>query len=171
MERAVASLREIAELNTDLVRNCLEGVTADDALRRPIPRGNNLAFIVAHLVDARHFLAKLLGRPLENPLTATLGDVSTIEEVKDLPSLDELRAMWGAISGHLEECLLSAPPETLAAEVDQLFPIADGSVLGAVTFLLQHESYHVGQLGLIRKSLGYEAMSYERAPRAKRDTM
>ena len=167
MERAVASLREIAELNTDLVRNCLEGVAAADALHRPNDRVNSLAFVLTHLVDARYFLAKLLGRPLENPLTATLGNVTTIEEAKNLPPLDELRAAWGAVSGHLEECLVSATPEALAAEVDVSLPISDGSVLGALTFLLQHESYHVGQLGLIRKSLGYEAMSYERAPRAK----
>lgn len=169
MERAVASLREIAELNTDLVRNCLEGVAAADALRRPMDRVNSLAFVLAHLVDARYFLAKLLGRPIENPLSATLGNVTTIEEAKNLPPLEELRAMWVAVSGHLEECLVSATPEALAAEVDVSLPISDGSVLGALTFLLQHESYHVGQLGLIRKSLGYEAMSYERTPRAQRE--
>jgi uncharacterized damage-inducible protein DinB len=38
--------------------------------------------------------------------------------------------------------------------------VSDGSVLGAVAFLAQHESYHMGQLGLLRKALGYPPMSY-----------
>ena len=34
------------------------------------------------------------------------------------------------------------------------------AVLGAVAFLLQHDSYHVGQLALLRKHFGLGAMRY-----------
>lgn len=29
-----------------------------------------------------------------------------------------------------------------------------------LTFLAQHDSYHVGQMALVRKHLGFDAMSY-----------
>jgi uncharacterized damage-inducible protein DinB len=39
-------------------------------------------------------------------------------------------------------------------------PVADPSVLGALTFLLQHESYHVGQLAMLKKHLTGKPMKY-----------
>jgi membrane associated rhomboid family serine protease len=37
-----------------------------------------------------------------------------------------------------------------------------GGILGGLFFLVQHESYHIGQMAILRKGLGYNAMSYER---------
>jgi uncharacterized damage-inducible protein DinB len=34
-------------------------------------------------------------------------------------------------------------------------------VLGALTFLVQHDSYHLGQLSLLRKWAGLPAMRYD----------
>ena len=39
--------------------------------------------------------------------------------------------------------------------------LSDTTFAGAITFLAQHESYHVGQLALLRKGLGLGPMSYE----------
>jgi uncharacterized damage-inducible protein DinB len=47
----------------------------------------------------------------------------------------------------------------------QALPGADGTVLGALAFLAQHESYHVGQVALLRRQLGLPAMSYALRPR------
>jgi uncharacterized damage-inducible protein DinB len=37
---------------------------------------------------------------------------------------------------------------------------AGSAVLGVLTFLAQHDSYHVGQLSLLRRQLGLPAMKY-----------
>lgn len=42
----------------------------------------------------------------------------------------------------------------LAAPAPRALPIADKSVLGALTFLTYHEGYHLGQIALLRKALG-----------------
>ena len=56
-------LREIFRLNTDLLRNALDGMSDSDAAER-IAGSNPAAFLAVHLVDARHFLADLLDAPL-----------------------------------------------------------------------------------------------------------
>ncbi|HEX9723580.1 MAG TPA: hypothetical protein VGC53_04790 [Vicinamibacteria bacterium] len=43
----------------------------------------------------------------------------------------------------------------------QPFPIEDGkSLLGCITFLLEHEAFHIGQIALLRRYLGLGAMKY-----------
>jgi hypothetical protein len=40
------------------------------------------------------------------------------------------------------------------------FPLADGTVLGTLTFLVQYDSCHRGQLSLLPKYCGLPAMRY-----------
>jgi uncharacterized damage-inducible protein DinB len=42
------------------------------------------------------------------------------------------------------------------------FPLGDSTELGLLTFLVQHDSYHIGQMGFLRRQLGKPAMSYAR---------
>jgi len=161
MERPVAAVSEIFSLNTRLLLNCIVGVSDTHAAERVLPGTNSVAFIVAHVVDARYFVAKLLGRPIYNPLEVVLGDVQRMEDVTHLPTLFELRNMWLTVGKHLPDCLESASADLLAAPSPQAFPVGDGSLLGGIAFLAQHESYHIGQLALLRKALGYPPMSYE----------
>ena len=42
------------------------------------------------------------------------------------------------------------------------FPLGDSTELGLLAFLVQHDSYHVGQMGFIRRQLGKPAMAYTR---------
>jgi hypothetical protein len=51
-------------------------------------------------------------------------------------------------------------PDEWDAAVDARFPGVDRTRLGALTFLTQHDSYHIGQLALLRKHAGLAAMSY-----------
>jgi uncharacterized damage-inducible protein DinB len=162
MERDLAPVAEIFALNTDLLINSIDSVSETHGAERVLPGTNSIAFIVAHLVDARFFIAKLLGRAIPNPLEADLGNVQRIEEVTHMPPLSELCAMWIAVSSHVHNCFEEASSELLASDSPQRFPMRDGSVLGGLAFLAQHESYHIGQLSFIRKGLGYPAMSYLR---------
>lgn len=49
-------------------------------------------------------------------------------------------------------------------EIKLLPPLAGPTLLGTIAFLMQHESYHVGQMGLLRKQLGRPATTYARRP-------
>ena len=51
--------------------------------------------------------------------------------------------------------------EAAAAPTAFKFPIPDTSVGGVLTFFTQHDSYHLGQLSMLRKHLVGSAMSYK----------
>ena len=163
MEPRLAPIAEIFALNTDLLSNCLTGVSDAHGAERPLAATNSMAFLVAHLVDARHFALKLLGRPADNPLAPVLGNAAGIEEIDVLPPLSALAAFWEEVSRRLDAAVEAATAPQLAAACDQKFPVRDPSLLGGLAFLAQHDSYHVGQLALLRKGLGYAAMEYTRA--------
>jgi uncharacterized damage-inducible protein DinB len=149
-------------LNADLLLNTLDGLSEEQAGRPAVPEGNTIAFLVAHLTDSRHFLTTLLGHPLPNPLEASLAGARSLADVKTMPALASLRAAWVAVSRHLEAVLASCDRIRLEQPCTQRLPGSDGTLDGAIGFLLQHDSYHLGQIALLRRQHGLPAMSYHR---------
>jgi uncharacterized damage-inducible protein DinB len=165
MDSQVAPLHAILQLNTDLLVNCLDGLSDEEALRRLEGGGNTVAFLAAHLTDTRHFLANRLGHPLANPLSRYLAEASSIEDVVEWPSLAEQREWWRAVSLHLCDVVASRTAEELRRSNVHRFPLGDSTELGLIAFLVQHDSYHIGQLGFLRRQLGKPGMAYTRATR------
>jgi uncharacterized damage-inducible protein DinB len=162
MDARLEPLAALFDLNTDLALNCLDGIDDDAARHQAAPGLNSMTFILAHVTDSRYYLAAWLGQPIDNPLSAALKDARAIADAGPLPGVDELRNHWQHISSHLGATFATTPPELLNESSPQRFPIADSSRLGAIAFLAQHESYHIGQLGLLRRQAGKEAMGYRR---------
>ena len=160
MDPRLAPLASALRMNTRLFRNCLDGLSDEQARSRISERTNSIAFIAAHLVESRHFLASQLGAKVASPFGTVFAEAKSIDDVSELPSLQVIRAGWDAISDELERRLESADAATLEAHSPVRFPLDDGSRLGTVAFLMQHDSYHVGQLALLRKHVGYPAMKY-----------
>jgi uncharacterized damage-inducible protein DinB len=163
MNPAVAPLAAILDLNTDLLLNCLEGLSEQEAQHRLEGGGNSLAFLIAHLTDTRHFLASRLKRPLPNPLTPLLADARSIDDIRGWPPIQELRDAWHTISDHLASVLPALSDQELAETNVHRFPLGDSTRLGLITFLVQHDSYHVGQAAFLRRQIGKPAMAYTRS--------
>jgi hypothetical protein len=66
-----------------------------------------------------------------------------IDDIRSWPPVEELRAAWRAIGGHLSGVL--------------------PWLLGLVAFLTQHDSHHVGQAAFLRRQLGRPGMAYTRS--------
>lgn len=164
MEAAVASLAAIFDLNTDLLLNCLSGLSEADAQAQLPGGGNSICFLAAHLTDTRHYLVTQLGRPLANPLAGHLEDARSIDEIRTWPPLSDLRHAWLTVGGHLAHTLASLSGEELRRPIKHRLSL-DGTELGLIAFLAQHDSYHLGQAAFVRRQLGKSAMSYARAER------
>ena len=160
MDSRLTPLRTLLALNTRLFLNCLDGMDDAAALARPSGSTNSAAFVAAHLVDSRAFLAGLLGPPVESPFRVELEGARGIDDVRALPSVDRLRAAWRELSALVDGRLAAATADALDARSATRFPVDDGTVLGALAFLLQHDSYHIGQLALLRKYAGLPGMTY-----------
>jgi uncharacterized damage-inducible protein DinB len=165
MEAPVAPLARLYELNTDLLLNCLDGLTDDEAQRRLEAGGNSITFLAGHLTDSRHFLVARLGHPLPNPLARYIADVRSIDEIREWPTLEELRSALLRVSAHLQQILSELTAADLEEPNVHRFPLEDSTRLGLIAFLLQHDSYHLGQVGFLRRQLGKPPMSYARGAR------
>lgn len=167
MDPRAAPLALLLRLNARLLRNCFDDVTDVQAATRPLPPANGMAFLLAHLVDARHALLAALGGTAENPVAPFLADARSADEVAALPPLAELLAAWDAVDVALAERLAALDAAALDAPAPHRYPGGDPTVLGALTFLVQHDSYHLGQLAMLRRTHGHPAMRYG-TPRPER---
>lgn len=146
-----------------LFRN-LEGITHEDSLVRPQPAGNCANWILGHIVASRNRVMPLVNVvPIWTLETAFL--YSGIEEAqwstdKALP-FRELQADLARTQQELLNALEVLTDDALARSVS-----ADRTVGEALGFLLWHESYHGGQIALLRRLLGKEGAI--RAPARRR---
>lgn len=154
----------MAMLHTRLFGHCLEGMDDEAAGFRINGSTNSAAFIAAHLVDSRAWAARMLGVDVPAPFGGTVAYGSSLDALESVPTLAESTAEWHAISPVLIGRLDALTPADLTAIPPTRFPIGDATVAGALTFLLHHEAYHIGQLALLRRAVGLPAMTYVSRP-------
>jgi uncharacterized damage-inducible protein DinB len=162
MDPRVAPLAEMLRLNTRLYRNCLAGLADDKARVRPTGAGatNSAAFVAAHLVDSRYYVLTSLGVKQTSPLKGAKGGFNNIADVTSFPPLTEIQTAWNAAGEAINQRLEAMTTADLDAPLDPGFPVETQTTLGLLTFMVQHEGYHLGQLGLLRKHAGLPAMEY-----------
>jgi uncharacterized damage-inducible protein DinB len=160
MDTRLTPLADILRLNTRLFENCLIDVDDEAGLTRIGPTTNSLTFVAVHVLDARAYLTKALGGDGGHPFSDMLSEITSIEDIEELPKLDEIRAAWVEVTSRLLEQVDGMSSVDLIGEAPVAFPIFDPTLLGMVAFLVQHDSYHIGQMAFLRKQLGFGAMSY-----------
>ena len=160
MDSRIAPLAGILHLNQKLFANCLDGLTEEQLAVRPSDTTNSARFVAAHLAESRYYTLKILGVARPFPLEQYLGEWRGIDEITEWPSLEEITSAWADASAALDTRLAAITPAELDAPSGTKMPIEDRSVLGLFAFLVQHDSYHVGQLSMLRKHAGLPAMSY-----------
>lgn len=161
MTPSIEPLKRTLDLNTRLFLNALDGIDEKMARQRPNESTNHVAFLACHLVDARHYLARALGLERESPFKGILEEAKGIDDVKEFPTLDEIRSAWENVSSELSSQVAKLEAADLEKPAAYEFPIQGGSTtLGCLTFLIQHDTYHLGQVALLRRFLGLDSMSY-----------
>lgn len=161
MDSRIAPLAEILRLNTKLFRNCLEDLSDEQAAMRPSGATNNAAFVAAHLTNSRFYLLKVLGIEEPDPLAPYLDGRTSLDNLQTLPPITDIQAAWTKAAHLLRDRLDALTPADLDAPSTAKFPLFNGTLLGTLTFLVQHDSYHVGQLSLLRKYSGLPAMRFQ----------
>lgn len=155
------SLSTIATLNRKLFLNCLEGITDEQLAYREGEGSSTVGFIVCHLLDARGYVAQMVGGTVDNPLLLSLRSLESEKALAAYPTADNLRAAWKQVSDILAGRLELVAPSELDGPASDILPVQDRSRLAALAFFFQHESYHIGQLAYLRKRLTGRAMSYQ----------
>ena len=152
-------LAALASMNRRLWHNCVLG-TEPVLWSRPLDSVNALGFLAIHLIDSRYFVLKLVGAERANPFTPLLEGASSMADLEEHPGIEPLVAAWEEVSRHLETALLRLTAAELASRAPQRFPNGHPTLAGALDFLLSHESYHIGQMALLRRCFGLPPMRY-----------
>jgi hypothetical protein len=131
-------------------------LTAGESLFQPPNGGNCINWIVGHIMESRHQMLELVGKPPvwqqgEGARYARGSQPITGPEAGVL-ELSRLLADYRASQAPILEGLEAMSEEALAIKV----PWFGGEIdkAGAMAGLLFHEAYHVGQAGMIRRLLG-----------------
>ncbi len=160
MDARCVPLEMIAELNGRLFRSCCDLVTDAVTGCRLSEATSSFLFVACHIVDARSYLVELVGGAAGLPLVGRLRSVEKIEDLPAPPTIGELLDAWDVLATSFLKCLPRLSAQDLNRESRDCVPVNDGSVLGTLTFLLQHESYHLGQMAMLKKHLTGSAMRY-----------
>lgn len=144
------------DLHTRLFRNVLEGITDQAATTRHNPNANHLTFLAGHLVFSRLLLKDFAGLPSDDRFAQFEKNMDPAAAYLPLATI---LAKWDEIAEPMSAGLKAIPAEVLASNAP--FPLPTGpTVQHFIDFMMHHEAYHLGQLGILRKFAGQEAMSY-----------
>lgn len=138
----------------------LEAVSHDDSLKAPAPAGNNINWILGHVVKARDEMLTLVGK---EPMFASekferyARGKPPLTDASEAVSFDELMDCYNKQQPVISAALESIPAEKLA-EKAPFSPTnnPDETVGTLLAGLMFHEAYHLGQFGVLRRVAGHK---------------
>lgn len=150
-------------MHTRMFDNVLNGIKDEDARVRVEGRTNHILWMAGNLVNCRYWLAEVLGLPNKDPHEALFKDAKALDPNADYPGLDSLRKEWHNISAPVYQQLLAVKDRQLgeAYTFGMNVGFVEENRLNMVGMAMDRESYLFGQLGLMRRILGYEGMKYD----------
>lgn len=135
----------------------VDGLTHDDSLAAPTAGGNCINWVVGHAVSTRNGFLQLLGQgPIWDADRAKLyGRGSEPVTAENAVPLDEILADFDTSQKTLVEALQALSDDDLAAKTPMSFFKGDAETVGsAAAAFIFHESYHLGQTGVLRRIAG-----------------
>jgi len=148
----------IYKLNNGVVARTLDGLSDEEVWQSPPGGGNPIGWILGHLAEYRTAMLAILGSPLQTEWQARLFMRGSVRGDRSIyPPRASIESAWKATHGAMRDAFAAATPEQLSAPSTLDMPgvrtLADQIAFGAF-----HESYHVGQMGYLRRQLGHTAV-------------
>ncbi len=156
--RAGSSLEHLFDVNTRLFRNALDGVSDEHFAAHLNDRTNSMQWVAGHLALTRAGMAALIGARPDDSMQIYW---QSVEPGAERPGREAIVRAWNEATERLRERLAAVTWADLARATPSQYPGPEENVRDALAFLAEHESYHVGQLGFLRKGHGYEAVRYD----------
>jgi uncharacterized damage-inducible protein DinB len=143
------------DINARFFANALDGLSDAQFARRAAEGVNSIQWLAAHLTNARARAAWMLGSSIVPKWDEIAGGPKgSMRDDVAYPSRQEVEAAWAEATTALRAGLELATDESLERPVPVPIPLPDPRVGRVVAFLALHETYHLGQMALLRKQLG-----------------
>lgn len=154
------------QLLTDWYISVLEDIKDEEGKITIHENANSLEWLAGHLIVGRYRNMLRLGlqldpyKHLDKFVNPTIPPPNAIAFSKNsvYPTLTECRQQWNEYSQIFMKRLKEADEKILRTEIP--FNVATGgnTVEDALHFIVMHESYHIGQMSIIRKHIGHSGM-------------
>jgi hypothetical protein len=153
-------------LLTDWYLSVLEGIQPADGRKTLSKHNNSLEWLAGHLLVTRSRNLTRLGGPTpELPFldayvdpTLPLPGFRPFELNRVYPSLTECAQAWEQVSQTFLATLQAADERVLQTVLPLSGPTSGNTLEDLLVSVVLHESFHIGQMSIIRKALGYPAM-------------
>lgn len=153
-------------LLTDWYLSVLNGIRPEDGSHVLSENTNSLEWLAGHLLVMRGRNITRLGQQtepfhyLDTFVDQTLPPPSFRAFDRDTvyPSLAECAESWVVCSKVFINALEIADERVLRTEIPLRGPTGGNTVDDLLTSIVLHEAFHIGQMSIIRKGLGYPAM-------------
>jgi hypothetical protein len=136
----------------------IEAVTHEESLRSPQPGGNCINWVGGHVVATRDAMLALLGtRPVGSPAERERYKRGSppVRDASEALAWDRIVHTFDAQQDALRAAFAALTPERLAAALPEgANPFQVDSLAEQLALFSFHESYHVGQLGILRRLCG-----------------
>jgi uncharacterized damage-inducible protein DinB len=159
-------------LLTDWYLSVLEGMQPADGSKTLSEHNNSLEWLAGHLLVTRcRNITRLGGQAEELPFldayidpTLPLPGFRPFDKNRAYPSLGECAETWERISEAFLAALQAADEAVLQTVLPLSGPTGGNTVADLLVSMVLHESFHIGQMSIIRKALGYPAMYWFARP-------
>ena len=158
---SIIRLLEQYDFHSKLYINCLTDIKPNDAQKRINQHTNHIAWLAGNLVSVRYRLGHSVGVNEKDTFYEIFKDQRPIQKHITYPDLSLILKDWNKITPLLRNKLLSLTEKELLVPPPFETPLlGEPNLLNTISFLIDRESYAIGQMGLLRKIFGYEAMRY-----------
>ena len=155
----IAQAAEDYRFNNNFLLNSVKDLAAEEWVKRPSENCNHVAWIVGHVIWARTSVLSRLGAKWSAPWLGLFARGAKLDDSAAYPSSDTLIDAWKEVGVVLSQALENASEEALGCAVTPPGPpSADGKISGQIRFLAWHETYHVGQVSIVRGLLGHKGL-------------
>lgn len=129
-----------------LINKSLIDITHEESLIEPEQGGNSINWILGHLVISKDSVLKELGfEPLCNDEYEKLYERGTKPAPECAIKIEDILKLYNEGNEKVKKALAESP-------------VIDDEKRESIIFLAFHESYHTGQIGLMRRVLGKESI-------------
>ena len=131
---------------------CLEGVSAEDALRRPMPM-NCLSWMVGHLANQEHRYWVIFAQ--QKNVAPELYELVGYGKPASTPALGEMWAAWKKVTAEADKFLDTLTPEKLQGHLVREGKPVDENIGTLLMRNIYHYWYHTGEASAVRQLLGH----------------
>jgi hypothetical protein len=156
------------DLHNVLYNNVIADITDEESDKCVADPMNSVKWLAGHLAWAQLNLGNIGGVPVDflwrdhfhTKQGATPADLSA--PPSELPALQEIKDKWNEMAPVIRKGLENLPDAALDTVINIPHPIFpfDNTLAGLWAFINHHQAYTIGQIGILRRGLGKDAMKY-----------